>query len=240
MSGASGKGGTVSVATAEAQVLAAQQALDKANRNLAAATMTAPISGVVAQLPFAAGDSVTTASTVIVIGTGPASVTLSVPVARIPLVKTGQSATLAQNSLTIGATVTSVSLLPTSGTTYSVTVTSTASGDQLLEGAPATATITTATLTDATLVPVSAVTLDANGTTGTVKIVENDQISSQTVTIAAIGDTAVAVTDGVEPGATVVLADTTTALPTSTNGMGGMGRVMTSSGRSGNFSSTPR
>jgi len=39
------------------------------------------------------------------------------------------------------------------------------------------------------------------------------------VTVSAVGDTEVAVTDGVIPGDKVVLADTTTALPTSTNGV---------------------
>jgi len=209
------------VATAEAQVTSAQQALDQAKANLAQATMTSPIDGVVAQLSFAVGDSVSTSTSVIVIGTGPATVSLSVPVARIPLLKTGQQATISQNSLTVPALVTSVSLVPVSGTNYSVTITATDSqADQLLAGAPATVTITTANISGATLIPVSAVTLDTAGTSGTVQVVADNAVSTQNVTVSAVGDTEVAVSDGVKAGDRVVLADNSVALPTSTNGVG--------------------
>jgi len=209
------------VATAEAQVTAAQQALDQAKANLAQATMTSPIDGVVAQLSFAVGDSVSTSTSVIVIGTGPATVTLSVPVARVPLIKTGQQATISQNSLTVPALVNSVSLVPVSGTDYSVTIAATDSqANQLLAGAPATVTITTANVSGATLVPVSAVTLDASGASGTVQVVANNAVSTQNVTVSAVGDTEVAVSDGVKPGDHVILADNSVALPTSTNGVG--------------------
>jgi len=224
----------------------AQQALTQAQANLAAASMTSPIDGVVAQLSFAVGDSVSAATSVIVIGSGPATVTLSVPVSRVPLLHAGEQATIAQNSLTVPATVTSVSLVPVSGTSYSITITSTdPQADSLLAGAPATVTITTDTVSNATLVPVSAITMDSSGTTGTVQVVANGEVTTQTVTVAAVGDTAVAVTDGVQPGDQVVLADTTTALPTSLNGVtralnggggggGGMPVVQVTSGTTGN------
>lgn len=240
-SGISSSGSSVSVATAQAQVKQAQTALDQAQSNLAEATMTSPIDGVVAQLSFAVGDTVSASTPVIVIGSGPANVVLSVPVARVPLVAEDQQATIAQNSLTVPATVSSVSLLPTSGTNYSVTVTSTdPEADQLLAGAPATVTITTATISSATLVPISAITLDSSGTSGTVQVVSGDQVNEKTVTVSAVGDTEVAVNDGVTAGDKVVLADTTTALPTSTNGVtraisgsSGGGGVSVTTGTSG-------
>lgn len=222
--GTSGGTSTVSVATAEAQVLQAQQSLDKAKQNLAAATMVSPIDGVVGQLPFATGDSVSSSSSVVIIGTGGVTITVSIPVTRVPLIAVDQEAVIAQNSLKVAASVSSVSLIPTSGTNYSVTVTSTDSTtDTLLETAPATVTITTAIIKGATLVPISAITIDATGTSGTVQVVAQGEVVTQQVSVSAIGDTHVAVADGVKTGDRIVLADTTQDLPTSTSGLGGFG-----------------
>jgi len=202
---------------AENAVATAQTALTNAQDNLAAATMVAPIDGVVASLPFAAGDAVSTSSAVTIIGSGPVTVSLTVPATNIQLLKVGQSATLTQlGQPALPASVTTVGLLPSSSG-FTVVVTCTDPGaDALLSGVSATVAITVLTSNNAVLVPVSAVVRAASSSTSADVVVVNSDGSTTdtTVTLGAVGDTMAAVTQGLTAGQQVELADSTAALPT--------------------------
>jgi hypothetical protein len=196
-------------------VTTAQAALTTTQNNLAAATMVAPIDGVVATLPFAAGGKVSASSAVTIVGPGPVTVSVTVPATSISLVQTGEQATVSQLGGTpLPATVTTKGLLPgSSGFTVVVTCDD---GDTLLAGVSATVAITVLTSNGTVLVPVSAVVRPSASSTSATVIVVNDDgsVTDTTVGLGAVGDTMAAITSGLSAGQRVELADTLEALPT--------------------------
>jgi multidrug efflux pump subunit AcrA (membrane-fusion protein) len=205
-------------------VTKAQLALDSAEVTLDAATMTSPITGVVSTLPFATGDPVNTNDKVVVIGKGSVQIVVEVPEASVRTVKVGQPAAVTQPGAgVVPGKVTAVGLLPaadatTSATEYPVTVLAAPpTAARLHPGAQASVRITLSTKNNVIVVPVSAVT--RAGSTGTISMLEDGSPRTVTVTIGAVGDSTIEVTRGLNGGETLVLADRTATLPTSSSNL---------------------
>jgi multidrug efflux pump subunit AcrA (membrane-fusion protein) len=224
--GSSSGGGQSSAASAQriasdkAQVTTAQSALTTAESNLAAATLTAPISGTVAALSYVAGDASSTGS-ITIVGAGAVDVTVDVPLASLPQVKVGQQAsvTAAGSSTAMPGTVRSISLLPASSTsttvTYPVVVRVPRPSASLAGGSSATATITLGSVKNVVTVPNSALTSLVSGT-GFVQTVKNGKVTQTIVRTGAVGATSTQVTSGLTAGQQVVIANLSEALPTTT------------------------
>jgi len=209
---------------AQIEVDNAQDALRQAKTDLANATLRAPIDGIVASIPFKVGNTMSTTDAITLLGDGGVNVALSVAVSQIDQIEVGQTATIEE--LGVGKATGTVSLkdlAPASagGSTYSVTVAASGADAQaLLDGVTAQVTITVGQITGAVLVPVSAVTLGDTNQSGTVTKLGSDGIQIVDVQIAAIGATSVAISQGVSVGDRLVVADTTSAMPTNLNGLG--------------------
>ena len=211
------------VDTAQAKLTDAQQALDDVN-------LVSTISGTVASISIAVGDPITAASgsadpEIVVIGPGSSyQVVTQVPVADIGEVAVGQSATVtpdATNSVLEG-TVTSIGLLPvsgTNGTTYPVTISLTSGNLGPFSGADASATIVVARSEDVTAVPTSAVR--TTGSIHLVTVVDGGTTRTARVALGTVGDVLTQVTSGLKPGDVVALADLGQPLPTTSTAVGG-------------------
>ena len=233
------------MATATADVARARLALTTAEVNLDHATLTAPISGTVATVPFTKGDVMTTSEAIEIVGTGAVLLTVDISESSIRQIAIGQAAAVSPSpGASFPATVTAIGILPSDSTSssasYPVTVSVKAATVKkntkaLAEGVAATAKITTASAADAVLVPVSAVTPTGDGT-GTVTVVTAAGASSRRVELGVMNSTRVQVTSGLESGASVSLADRTAELPTtgSTSTRRSNGSSLT--GGSGGFS----
>ena len=201
----------------------AQDALTQAQLNLDNATLTSPIDGVVAVLPWTVGASMTTSDAVVIVGDGGVYVTLSVPVAKIGQISVGQTATIEELGVAQATGKVSVkNLAPASagGSTYAVTVAASGTDAKaLLGGVTGQVTITTGQIPNAVLIPISAVTLDDTGVSGTVLVLGADAVNEVQVQVAGIGQTQVAVSQGISVGDKVVLADTQEAMPSSLSGI---------------------
>ncbi len=97
----------------------AQAELDRANENLAAATLTAPITGTVGTIGMTAGTAIRGGEQIVIIGAGAVKVTVNVPLASIRKVKVGQPAAVTPDGATtaVDGTVHSIGLLPAAATT---------------------------------------------------------------------------------------------------------------------------
>ena len=211
-----------------AAVSAAQVVLDQAEQDRAAASLTAPIAGTVASVPWTTGGTAATTDALVLLGGGAVDVTVDVPAASIRSMRVGLPATARADGSTrdVQGTVTAVGLLPTTGTsgsssstTYPVTVRVPAGGAGLVDGSSAAVSIVVKTVRHVLTVPNSAlhdstVTVLAKGKTTTVR-----------VETGAVGALRTQVTSGLSLGQTVVVADLGEALPTSstTGNHGGFG-----------------
>jgi len=223
--------------TDQGAVSAAQLALDTANADLAAATLTAPIAGTVGSIAFSAGGSAGTSAGIVIVGPGAATVTVPVPLANLPSVRNGQQVrvTAAGATAPVDGTVSAIGLLPLSSTTgatptYPVTVLVPQAGNALSSGSRADVSIVTAHAADVLVVPGSAVTTVSTGT-GVVRVLKDGVATNTPVQTGAVGGGLVEVTEGVTAGQEVVLADRSEALPTASTpnrgltggGLGGAG-----------------
>lgn len=219
----SSAGTTVSaraVASAEADVLRAQQAVDAAETELANAELVAPIAGTVGAISLTAGGS-SSGGTITIVGDGTALVSIEVPLATRTLLSQGLAATVTPAGATasLPGTVSSISLLETSGTagdapTYTTVIAVDDPGQVLKEGAKAGVEIVTGTASGVVTVPASAVTPTGSGT-GTVQVVgsaSSDTAETVTVPTGAVGGGRVEITDGLEEGQLVVLSDRTLSI----------------------------
>ncbi len=213
------------VDAAAAEVTVAEQALDQA-------TIVSPIAGTVAAVGLAAGDDVTAGSataTVVVVGSGGYEVTTTVTVDEVADIEVGQAATVVPDGddasfdgevVAIGAPDSS-----SGSTTYPVTIGLTGDTTGLGNGSTAAVSIVTDSATRALAVPASAVTFD--GDTHQVTVVEDGKAKTVTVEVGAIGRRWIEITDGLEAGDAVSLADLDQELPSSateaTSGSGGGG-----------------
>jgi multidrug efflux pump subunit AcrA (membrane-fusion protein) len=223
----SGGGATTSTVPASAAQLAADQAaidsadaaVTEAEQNLAAATLTSPISGTVAAVGLTAGASASGAS-ITIVGAGIQKVSTTVPLSRIDLVKKGQAVTVAADGVatTLHGTVTSIGMLSTttgSSTTFLVTVTLDDEQPSLYDGTGADVVITTGTAENVVTVANSALRAGPRGTY-TVTVLKNGVTSTKTVTVGVAGPDVTEVKSGLAMGDQVVVADLTEDLPSST------------------------
>ena len=211
-----------SVAAARADLLKARQDLQAADDALDAATLRTPISGTVGLVGLAKGDAAS-GGTITIVGSGSAVVTVELPLSTRNLVTVGQEVTVtpAGSLKTILGRLTAINSLETSGTsgsapTYATTV-AVSDPDQLLAtGAKASVAIAVKSVTGIVRLPASAVTPTGPGT-ATVQVVATataDTASSVGVKTGAVGAGWVEITEGLEAGKLVVLADSTAAIPT--------------------------
>jgi multidrug efflux pump subunit AcrA (membrane-fusion protein) len=236
----SGGNGTVTAATLitdQATIQSSAILLASAQDQLAQATITSPIAGKVASMPFVVGQQASATATAVIIGSGAIEVTVPVPLAKRAQVAAGQAATVTSTigGTTLKGTITRINLLPTttstfaaaaaagggggaassssqSTTTYSTVITIATGGDALPESSRVAATITTKTVDAAIVLPASAVTPTGTGS-GTVQVVTNGILSTKRVVTGALGDTEIQIVSGVTAGESVVIADVDKAIP---------------------------
>ncbi|MDQ1654507.1 MAG: hypothetical protein QOI35_3707, partial [Cryptosporangiaceae bacterium] len=244
------------VASAQAAVTAAQIGVGKAEDNLTAATLTAPMAGTVASVGLVAG-SAAGSNSIAILAPGAAEITVDVPLANMPKIKMGMDADVVADGATAPAagTVTSIGLLPaasstgtgsgrtgsaaastatTSAVAYPVVVLVPEAGGAFVTGSQASVSLEEGTAEDVLTIPSSAVTRTATGT-ASVTVLSGGQPARRTVKTGLSGTTSTEITAGLKAGEQVVLADLTAALPanssTSRNRFGGAGQT----GRQGGF-----
>ncbi len=208
----------------QASITAAEQAVTEAQTNIDASTLTAPIGGVVGAIGINAGQAETSSSGITIVGGGAATVTVPVPLAKLPLIKVGETATANPPGLgVLKGSVSQISLLPTATTgnassivTYDVTVTLPDTPTTLATGSYAATTITTAQVANVLTVPVSAVPGVTSGATR-VTLLKDGVATPASVTVGAVGGGRAEIRNGLASGDQVVIADLTSALPTNSS-----------------------
>ncbi|MGI8717654.1 MAG: efflux RND transporter periplasmic adaptor subunit [Lapillicoccus sp.] len=200
----------------------ATQNLTKAQDHLAAATLTAPISGVVGSIGFAVGTAETPSNSITIVGSGAAEVSTEVPLAKLPAVEVGQAALVTPAGATesVVGSVTRVSLLPTAATaatasagpTYAVVTLVPQATGALTTGSRAEVGIVIDHVDNVLTVPVSAVTTVATGT-AIVQVAKDGTATRTTVQTGAVGQGLVQVLGGLSAGQALVIADLTQPLP---------------------------
>jgi macrolide-specific efflux system membrane fusion protein len=239
-----GATGVASVSSSKQQVNSAKSAVTSANStvvqaqaDLAAATLKAPIAGLVIAVDGTVGDAAGGGSSGTGSGGGFATiadvskltVTANIAEADIASVTVGQSAEVAFPALpdaAATAVVTAIAPTATSSNsivTYATTVTLDDVPDSLRLGQTATVTITTASsAADALYIPSAAITT-ANGVS-TVEVVDADGTTSTvTVELGIVGDAGTEIASGLTAGETVVLGTVSTTTTTDNGGFGGSG-----------------
>jgi HlyD family secretion protein len=235
-SGPSGGTATGSSPSAE-ELVAYQKAVDAAEVDLSVAEQAvrqaeirSPIRGTVVAVEIEPGDAVTAGSatsTIIVRGDGGYEVTATVGIDDLPDLAVGQPATVTPDGsgTPIGGEVVNVGIVGSTdgaSTTYPVTIGLTGDSSDLRSGSVASVAISTDDATWALAVPTSAVHAGQGG--DTVTVLEDGTTSEVDVTVGAVGAEWTEITDGLEPGQVVVLADLDEPLPgTATDGSGESG-----------------
>ena len=211
------------LAVDQASIDTAQATLNDAQLALLGSNLVSTISGTVASVSIAPGDSVAAGSgsstaQIVIIGTGSSyDVSTDIPVADIGKVAVGQQALVtpdATNTVVQGR-VTSIGVLATSGsttTTYPVTIALESTGLGGLSGSDADVEIIVQKSVDVTTVPSSAVR--TVGSVNVVTVMDGTTAKATPVTLGTVGDVLTQVKSGVAPGERVVLADLDQPLPT--------------------------
>ena len=232
---AGGASGATTAGPATAAQLAADQAsLDSANaqlsearQNLAAATLTAPVTGTVALVNITPGQQVTgsqgsgTSADFVVEGAGGEEATTTVSVSDVGEIRVGQPATITLDgsATPISGEVVAVGMLSSSSSTgttsYPVTIGLAAGAPTLFAGSDAQVAITLAKVGDAITVPTSAV--EGIGAATFVTVLRSGKPVRVRVVVGATGPVLTQVSSGLTVGEQVVLADMSTPLPTNTN-----------------------
>jgi multidrug efflux pump subunit AcrA (membrane-fusion protein) len=216
-------------------VLRNQQAVDAAETALANAELTAPIAGTVGTISLEKGAS-SSGGSITIVGEGTALVSIEVPLASRAQINQGMTATVtpAGSTQSLDGTVSNIAVLETSGTagdnpTYTTTIAVEDPELALKSGAKAGVEIVTGTATGVVTVPASAVTPTGSGT-GTVAVVDStsaDTAHTVTVSTGAVGDGRVEITEGIEEGQIVVLADRTASIDSLTTSSSNSNRRVT-------------
>jgi len=218
-SGGTGSGQSVTAATLakdQASIDSAKATLVQASQALRGATIKAPARGTIGQISVGQGDSASAGSTaIVVLAPGTTTAELSVSSTQVAQLKVGQKAQVTPAGATqaYSGSVTRIGQIPSSSTTgsstYPVTVTLDKRGLNLLSGATAAVDITLGEADHVLTVPTSAVSNDS------VEVYADGKVSRVRVTTGLVGRTRTVVTAGLRAGQDVVLADMSTALPTS-------------------------
>ncbi|MFI5625952.1 efflux RND transporter periplasmic adaptor subunit [Nocardioides sp. NPDC051685] len=231
MSGGSGGSGGESVTAAtlakdQAEIDQAKADVAQAKAALAGAVLKAPASGTVASVSVEKGDSASAGTdAVTLIAKGLTSVELTVSATQVEQLEVGQVAevTPAGAEQFLPGKVTLVGQVPdtsSGSSTFPVTVTLDETGLDLLAGNMATVDVVVGSTEDVLTIPASA--LDS----GSVTVVDGDRTERRQVTTGLVGATRIEVTDGLQKGEQVVLADLSQELPSGdTSGQGGPGRT---------------
>ncbi|MFT3876020.1 MAG: biotin/lipoyl-binding protein [Propioniciclava sp.] len=201
-----------SITSAEVAHAKAQRALAAAQDDLEAATLRAPIAGVVSALPFTAGAQASETDQAVITAPGAVQVTIAIPAASFPYVRNGQQATLrASGGAEANASVMSKALVPTDDG-YAVTLLSSGSGaDSFASGVRASVQIEVSNATDVVVVPLSAVR--RTGSDGVVKVLSGHEVTEVPVKLGSIGDSHAEVIEGIAEGDRLVVADAEIPLP---------------------------
>jgi len=197
-----------------------------ATQALSGAVIKAPSAGTVAQVSVTTGGSATAGSDAIVlVAPGTTTIELSTTSSQVAKLKVGQKAEVspAGSAKTYTGRVTRIGQVPSTDTsgssTYPVTITLEQQDLDLLTGAAAAVNVVVGSATHVLTVPTSAVS------DGSVEVYDGGTISRARVTTSLVGQTRTVVTSGLKAGQKVVLADASTALPTTdsttTNTRGG-------------------
>ena len=232
------------MATDQASIDSAKASLIEAEQSLTAAQLVSPIAGTVAAVGLSTGQTVSAGSTtdvVTVINAGSYQVTGSLTSMDAAEVKVGDEAIVSVNGTTgtLDGTVARVGPPTTSdtGTTYPLIVALPAGSHGIAAGSAAQVAVVLDDVHETLAVPTSAV-----HTVGTneayVLLLRNGQAVRQTVKIGVVGDVYTQITSGVTKGDEIVLADLTTAVPSSSSTTtsrfgGGLGGLTGSGGLGG-------
>ena len=234
-SGSDATSGTVTaarLAADQAQIEQARADLVDARQQLRQAVLRSTRSGRVVALDLAKGDSVAAGDTVAtVVGGRAVTIETTVAESRIGQVKVGQKVrvTTPGETETAEGTVTAIGLVAdsSSGTaSYPVTVSVEDPAISLPAGSQAMLAIVLATATDVVTVPTSAVTRRGDG--AVVQTWDGSTLSRRAVTIGTVGTSEVEITDGLDVGDEVVLADIDQAISGASdtiNDRGGFGNA---------------
>ncbi|MER7555361.1 HlyD family efflux transporter periplasmic adaptor subunit [Nocardioides sp. NPDC126508] len=232
-----GTGQTVTAATiAQDQATIDQAKVDviEAKKALAGAVIKAPADGTVAAVDVQEGSTATSGtSAVTVIAKGLTSVELSVTASQLSRLAVGQEASISPAGVDkdLSGSVTLVGQVPdtsSGSSTFPVTVTLDEEGLDLLAGNTATVEVVLGSAQDVLTVPASAVS------DGSVTVVGEDGTTERVrVTTGLTGKTTVEVTDGLDKGQEIVLADLSTPLPTGDTSSDGRSAFSTGGGSGG-------
>lgn len=220
------------LATDQAAIDSDQAALIKAQQSLADAQLTSPIAGIIASVGLAAGQSVTagSASAVItIINTDAYAVTASLPSSQSAAVHVGDEASVTINGTTgtLAGTVSRVGPVNTSasGDTYPLIVALAPGSHGIAAGSTAQVQVVLRQVDHALAVPTSAVSTGGTHGSSVVVLVAGSPVRRR-VTVGVVGARYTQITSGISANMTVVLADLSLAVPSSstnssTNGFGG-------------------
>jgi HlyD family secretion protein len=230
-------GGATTSAPSSADLIAYQQSVDAAAAGVATArqaieqaTITTPIAGTVVAIGFRAGASVDDPTTqhVVVQGDGGMEATTVVAVDDVAAIEIGQRARVLPDGgdEVLGGTVAAISVTPiASGSSGSANYRVTVALDDPAAALPNGGTGTVAVVTDQSdrgvAVPTSAISSVAGRYL--VTVVEGDDIRQVTVEVGVIGRAWTSITNGLEVGDEVVLADLDEPLPSSATESGSGG-----------------
>lgn len=196
----------------QAEIDQAEADLVAARQELAMANVTAPFGGRVVSVDTTRGASVASGTAVlVVVSQGTTTVQVTATSTQVRSLEVGQQATATAvgSSKQLTGTVTQISSQPDDSSAYPVTITLDRKRLHLATGLTAAVSVVTGTAQDVVTVPASAVSA------GAVQVVTDGVASRVPVTTGATGETTVAITEGLEEGDVVVLADLDRALPTS-------------------------
>jgi HlyD family secretion protein len=233
----SGSRGGSSTPPSADQIAADQASVDAANaqlaanqQNLAAANLVSPIDGTVAQVDVVSGQSAAANSStakIVIIGAGGNQVTTAVNDNQVGQVKPGQPATITPDGAAKPLTGKVVAIGALSSTTtggsasFPVTISVDGGGPALFAGSTAGVAITLGTAQAPVTVPTSAV--HTAGAASVVTTLVDGKPASKRVTVGVIGATVTQITEGLNAGDEVVLADLSQPLPSATTGAGTRG-----------------
>lgn len=228
------------IAALSAQVDVAQTQVDSAEEDLAGATLTAPVAGLVTEVNVEVGDAVsggssssgsspagsttggstststsTSTAQFVIIGTDSWQVSVTVDETDVALIEVGDQAELTSDDFTdtVYGTVGEIGLISTSSSgvaAYPVTIDVTGSPEGLHDGASADVSIIYERRTDVLTVPAAAVTTEDGQSVVTQEGADGEQVTT-VVTTGETSGTAIEITDGLAEGDEVLVTTFTRA-----------------------------
>jgi trimeric autotransporter adhesin len=214
-----------------------QAALVKAQQSLAAAGLTSPMAGTVASVALQVGQSVSAGSTsdvVQIINSGTYETTATLTSSQVATVKVGDLAQVAVDGTTgsLSGVVSRVGPVLASESTYSypVVVALQGRGSGIAAGSAGQVQIDLAQATNTLVVPTSAVHTTSAGRSYVTVLRDGKQVT-QPVTVGVVGATYTQIVSGLSRDTTVILANLSTPVPSSSTnstnarfgGLGGLG-----------------